>query len=205
MSAASICRTASTEEFTDPGDGALDVVAVLSTPRPEAFATSRVPELNVEIGGIVGDRHYGITRPSNSRQARFYPRGTKIRNRRQVSLVAVEELDDVARRMRLPQVRAEELGANVLVSGIADFSALPIGTRLLFDGGLGLVCEGVNQPCRLPAQLLQERHPDSDAAKRFVREAFGRRGIVASVEHPGVLAGGARGRLFLPETHNTLT
>jgi MOSC domain-containing protein len=189
----------------EAGDATVAVRFVLSAPDPGSLVSARVPRLELDFGGVIGDRHYGAERPSSSRQARYYPRGTMIRNRRQLTLVSVEELDELAVRMELPEVRPEWLGANVLVEGLAAFSALPIGTRLLFPGAVGLVCEGVNQPCRLPAKVLQEVYPTSRAQARFVHEATGRRGIVASVERPGVIESGARARVFLPETHTTRT
>jgi len=164
-----------------------------------------MPALTLDVGGVQGDRHYGVMLPSNSRQSRCYPRGTSILNRRHVSLVSEEELLTVQDRLGLPDLRPHELGANVLVRGLPKLSAVPIGARLVFDDGVGLVCEGVNQPCHLPLAELRKRHPDCESLNRFIREAFGRRGIVASVERPGSMTPGERGRLFLPELHATLT
>jgi MOSC domain len=185
-------------------DAELQVVSVLVATDPGSIVSSPVDELSLDLGGVVGDRHYGVARPSNSRQARFYPRGTLIRNRRQVSLVAEEELEQVRIALDLPDVRPDELGANVLVRGMPGLSALPIGARLLFDNGLGLVCEGVNQPCRLPVEALRRRHPDHPSVSRFVKHAFGRRGIVASVEHPAPMRAGDHACVYLPELHATL-
>jgi hypothetical protein len=47
-------------------------------------------ELVLGWGGPVGDRHHGETMLSNSRQSSVYPRGTPIRNHRQVSLAPRE-------------------------------------------------------------------------------------------------------------------
>lgn len=189
----------------DPGDATLTVQAVLLARDPDILVSVRASKLELDFGGVVGDRHHGVGTVAGSRQARFYPRGTTIRNRRQLTVVSVEELDDIARRLELLEVRPEWLGANVLVRGLSGFSALPIGTRLLFPSGVGLVCEGVNQPCRLPAQVLQELFPGSRAQSRFVREATGRRGISASVECPGRLTAGSEARIFLPELHRTIS
>jgi hypothetical protein len=185
----------------DSGDAVLTVRAVLVAADPDDLVSTRVPQLELDFGGVIGDRHHGLVRPSDSRQARCYPRGTTIRNRRQLTLVSVEELCQVADRLAVPEVRPEWLGANVLVEGLDQLSALPAGARLLFPGRAVLICEGVNQPCRQPARVLQQVYPGSRAQVRFVREATGRRGIAASVEHPGVISPGTRGRIFLPEPH----
>ena len=49
-----------------------------------------------------GDRHHGETMLSDTRQSRVFAKGTVIRNHRQVSLVAVEELAVVAAAIGLP-------------------------------------------------------------------------------------------------------
>jgi hypothetical protein len=180
---------------------ALSVVQVFSATEVDSIVAHAVPVLELDFGGVIGDRHHGISRPADSRQARFYPKGTLIRNRRQLSLVSAEELAEVARRLDVSEVRAEWLGANLLVEGMPALSTLPPGARLLFSGGVGLVCEGVNQPCRLPAQVLQAQFPGSSAQARFVRAAFGRRGVVATVERPGLLRPGDRATIVPPELH----
>jgi hypothetical protein len=183
------------------GDGTLHVVRVLVAPDPASIESVEVPRLELDHDGVRGDRHHGATRPSGSREARFYPRGTPIRNRRQLSLVSVEELAVVAERLGLAEILPEWLGANLLVAGHPALSTLDAGTRILLPGGVGLVCEGVNQPCRLPAEVIDARLPGSGAGRGFVRAAYGRRGIVASVERPGPVEPGAAGVVVPPEWH----
>lgn len=181
------------------------VVEVLSATDTESLVAHQVPVLDLDFGGVLGDRHYGVARPANTRQARYYPPGTMIRNRRQLTVVSVEELAEVASRLEVSEVRAEWLGANLLVEGIPHLSALPMGTRLLFPSGVGLVCEGVNQPCRLPGKVLQEHFPQSGAQSQFVRAAYGRRGIAASVECPGAIRRRDRAVVMPPEGYRSHT
>lgn len=184
-----------------PSVSALSVVSVLSATDPDSIVSTAVPRLELDFGGVVGDRHHGITRPSDTRQLRYYPRGTLIRNRRQLTVVSVEELAEIAARLSLPSVEPGWLGANLLVEGAPDLSALAIGTRLLFGGGAGLVCEGVNQPCRQPAEVLQAQYPSSRALAGFVKAAYGRRGIAVSVELPAPVGPGEDVVLAPPEVH----
>lgn len=186
---------------TWPSAHPVSVVSVLCAGDADSIESAPVTRLDLDFGGVLGDRHHGLTRPSDTRQLRYYPRGTTIRNRRQLSVVAVDELAEIADQLGLPYLQPGWLGANLLVDGVPALSALPIGSRLLFAGGAGLVCEGVNQPCRLPAELIQAQFPWSSAQAGFVKAAYGRRGIVASVEVPAPLVAGEVFTVALPELH----
>jgi hypothetical protein len=85
-----------------PSARLLAVVAVLRAEDPVSIVSTPIPRLELDFGGVVGDRHHGLTRTSDPRQLRYYPRGTLIRNRRQLSLVAVEELAEIAGRSACP-------------------------------------------------------------------------------------------------------
>ena len=65
------------------------------------MTTMPVPEVAAELAGLVGDRHAGFVKQSDGRTPQ-YPRGTPIRNTRQVSIVAEEELAMMAARMDVP-------------------------------------------------------------------------------------------------------
>jgi hypothetical protein len=185
-----------------PATHPVTVVSVLRSADPDTFVSAPEPRLELDFGGVLGDRHHGLTRLSDTRQLRHYPRGTMIRNRRQLSLVSVDELAEIADRLGLPHLEPGWLGANLLVDGVPDLSALPIGSRLLFAGGAGLVCEGVNHPCRLPAEVVQSHFPWSRAQAGFVKAAYGRRGIVASVEVPAPIAAGEALTVARPDVPN---
>ncbi|MBP2119457.1 MOSC domain-containing protein [Cohnella lubricantis] len=173
--------------------------AVLATPDPESFVTARTDRIEVDLGGIPGDRHYGLMRPADVRYKHLYPRGTMIANRRQISLVSVEDNADVAGKLGVEAIMPEWLGANVLISGCPEFTLLPRGARLLFESGASLICEGENEPCIGPGEVIAE-HCGGDAklAARFVKTAQQRRGIVCSVELPGTIAAGDKVRIVLP-------
>ena len=97
------------------------------------FVTRPVEELNVTFDGIVGDLHAGPTRRTGGREP-WYRRGTEIRNERQLSLVAPDELAKVAHLMGIAEVKAEWIGANLSISDVPHFSMLPPGTMLFFQG-----------------------------------------------------------------------
>lgn len=166
---------------------------VLATPDAGHFRTAGVGQLVVDVRGIPGDRHYGFTRPAGAREP-WYARGTEMRSGRQLSVVSAEELADVARRLDLDCLDPGWIGANVVVEGVPDFTALPWGARLVCGDGPDaavLVNEGDNAPCRFAGAEIARHFPDRPGLDRlFPKAAIGRRGIVASVERPGVIAPG---------------
>ncbi len=165
----------------NPGAVEDDPLALVSTPRPQAQVT---------LEGFAGDKHAGLTYRSGSRTP-HYPRGTVIRNTRQVSLVSLEELELVAAALGVPALLPEWLGANLAVQGIPDLTRLPPATRLFFPQDAVLVVEGENMPCVYPGKVIQAQYPEAPGlANRFPKAAIQRRGLVAWVERPGIIVAG---------------
>jgi hypothetical protein len=137
--------------------------------------------------GVAGDTHAGWMRKSDAREP-HYPRGTLIRNHRQVTLVSVEELAEVATAMQLPQVLPEWLGANICISGIAGLTQLAPATRLFFADGAVLMVTYENLPCVGPGKVIQAQFPErAGLQSRFPKAAMHKRGLVAVVEKPGTV------------------
>ena len=134
------------------------VRAVLVGRDPHSLVSTPQPQVNVTFEGFDDDRHRGFTLHSDGRTP-FYPRGTVIRNERQVSLVSAEELAQIADALHLPEVRPEWLGANLLVEGIPSLTLVPCRTRLFFSSGAVLVMTGENLPCSSPGKVLQAQFP----------------------------------------------
>jgi hypothetical protein len=167
------------------------------------FATRPVERVEMDLEGIVlgegRERHRGFSRGADVRVP-WFPRGTPIRNSRQVSLVSREELDGVAADLGIPEVMAEWLGANIVVSGVPSFSFLPRGTRLMFPGKLALAVEDQNAPCRGPGRNIAAQHPGRPGLDLdFVKVASRRRGLVAWVERAGTVTTGETAELRIPE------
>jgi hypothetical protein len=173
------------------------VAAVLAADDPADFVTSKRDRLDVTFEGVPGDRHAGWTRAADARVP-HYPRGTRIRNVRQVSLVSAEELAATAAALGLPEVRPEWLGANIVIEGLRLMSFLPAGTRLFFPGEAVLAAEGYNPPCVQPGRVIA-RATGQTTPQAFVRAAARRRGIMASVERPGAIVSGSKVTVVVPE------
>jgi hypothetical protein len=171
---------------------------VLVCTERKTFVTRELAEVRVTFEGIEGDRHAGLTRPADVRTP-WFPKGTPIRNTRQLSLVSSEELAEVAGTLGIPKVLASWLGANLEVSGVPRLTLLPPGTRLFFPEDAVLAVEGENAPCIGPGRVIEAHHPDGPkVASRFVKAARQKRGLVAWVERPGLLRAGDEVRVMLP-------
>ena len=165
------------------------------------FETFAVHALDLSLDGIAGDHHHGPTRSSGGREP-WYPRGTQMRNERQVSIVAPDELALVAERMELPEIRPEWIGANLVLDGVPRLSMLPSGTLLFFAGGVTLKVDGQNKPCRIAGQLIATRAGMADreaGALAFPKVAQRLRGLVAWVEKPGRIENGEAVSVRVPE------
>ncbi|NBQ38672.1 MAG: MOSC domain-containing protein [Alphaproteobacteria bacterium] len=169
---------------------------LLSPHREKGLEKSPTDALTLTFDGIHGDCHSGATMVSDARTMKQYPRGITLKNRRQVSIVSVEEMADIADKLAIPSLPPEWVGANLLVSGIPDLTILPPSTRMMFSSGATLIIDLENQPCKYPAEIIENHHPGHGSA--FVAMAKNKRGLVAWVEREGKIASGDTIRLFLP-------
>jgi MOSC domain-containing protein YiiM len=170
------------------GDSDLRVEAVLAAFDSTSFVTARQPALQLEMGGIPGDRHFGLTRVTGGRDRAQYPPGTTLRNDRQITIVSTRECEAIASALGVPEVLPEWLGANVQIDGAVGFTSLPPGSRLVFPSGAVLRVEGENEPCVKPGRVLSQANPGTDGLPAaFVIASKGRRGIIASVVRGGAI------------------
>ena len=173
------------------------VAAILLNSTPdEDLSTRRIESVAVNYAGLEGESHSGLVRASCSRVRHQYPQGTEIRNTRQISIVSVEELALIAETMGIDGLQPEWLGANLLLSGIPNFSQIPPSTRMIFDGGAALVVDLENSPCKYPGEIIERHRPGF--GDRFARAAVGKRGVTAWVEREGRISNGDSIRLFIP-------
>jgi len=156
----------------------------------QSLVTTPQAQVQVSFAGVEGDRHAGLTMLSGGRTP-FYPRGTEIRNLRQVSIISEEELAEVAGAMDLPELKPEWIGANLLLRGIPKLTSLPPMTRLMFSNGVVLMSAGENAPCKIAGNAIQAMVPQKPGlSSLFCSAALHRRGITAWVELPGTLRPG---------------
>jgi hypothetical protein len=165
------------------------------------FITKAVGELQLDFEGVAGDFHRGHTRRSGGREP-WYPRGTEIRNERQVSIVATDELSKIAKGMGIPNIAPEWIGANLVLDGVPHLSLLPAGTLLFFRNGVTLKVDAQNGPCRLAGRSVADHAGMADieaGALLFPKAGRRLRGVVAWVEKPGTITKGEEISVRIPE------
>ena len=112
------------------------------------------------------------------------------RNERQWSAVAHEDLAAVSAQLSLPAaLRAGDVAVNLSISGVPEFSRLPRGTVLAFEGGVVLIVEEYNPPCtRMSQHIADHYHSVNDeplGKMDFIEASKFCRGLVGAVEVPG--------------------
>jgi len=164
------------------------------------LSTSPLDSVEVSYAGFAGDSHTGLTRHSCVRVAGQYPKGTQIRNVRQISALSAEELSQIQKSMELDHLQPEWIGANLVISGIPEFSKVPPSARLIATNGTSLVIDMENAPCKFPGEIIDQHKPGKGA--KFPAAALGKRGVTAWVEREGSLALGDTLRLHIPPVCN---
>ena len=160
------------------------------------LTTSQIESIDVSYEGFKGDIHSGLTRRACSRVKKQYTADTEIRNTRQISAVCDDELASIAKLIGIDAINPAWIGANLVFRGFKQFSQLPPSSRIIFEGGVSLVVDMENAPCRYPGDIIAKHHPDQ--GYRFAKAAKGKRGITLWVEHPGRIEQGESAQLHIP-------
>jgi MOSC domain-containing protein YiiM len=176
-------------------DSAITVVALHVWPEgvEEPIRESAV---EVDFAGLPGDRHYGSTMLSDSRTSRIHPKGVEIRNHRQLSLVGMTELAEVAANLGISELAPGVIADNIALAGVDNLTALPRLTRLEFESGAVLMTGGENTPCVIAGRMVAARYGTRPAS--FPKAAIRLRGITAWVDRPGRISVGDAVRTHPP-------
>ncbi|MBL8597900.1 MAG: MOSC domain-containing protein [Devosia sp.] len=174
------------------------VKGVYWAPR-DTFVSEPLEVLNLTYDGIPGDRHAGLYRNSGPREP-WYPRGTPMRNERQLSILSAEENAEVAAALAIDELRPEWIGGNILLSGVPQLSQLPPRTLLMFPSGATVRIDGDNGPCKKSGAAIAANVPGRpDLEFGFVKAAKHRRGLLGWVEREGEVRPGDVVRLRIWE------
>lgn len=169
----------------------------LNDTRALRLGNRAVEALNLRFSGPEGESRSGLVRASCSRVVSQYPKGCEIRNTRQLCVMSVEELAEIAATMDINALDAALLGVSVLLEGIPDFTHIPPASRLISPAGVSICVDMENRPCHLPAKGIDAAMAGKGGL--FKAAAKGRRGVTGWVEREGVLQLGDELRLHVPE------
>lgn len=153
--------------------------------------------LPLTYAGVPGENHEGITRAACVRVSARHPEGMEIANTRQLSILSVEEMAEIAAEIGLDTLDPEHLGASLVIEGIPDFTHVPPASRLQGPDGATIVIDVENGPCNFPAREIEKDEPGH--GKAFKAAARGKRGVTAWVEREGTLKVGDALKLFVPD------
>jgi len=165
--------------------------------REKSLASDALATAHLSFAGINGEAHGGLTRPSDSRVVSQHPKGTEIRNVRQLAAVSEEELAEIAQAIGVERFDPSWVGASLVVKGFPNFTHSPPSSRLQNEAGTTLVVDMENRPCHLPAKVIDAHAPGKGRA--FKAAAKNKRGITLWVEREGPINVGDRLRLHIPD------
>ena len=166
------------------------------------LVTTPVEELVLTPEGIVGDRHYGYLRDSDTRVKHLYKKGTPVRNNRQWLGISRREIWEIAVNLgvSIHSLTPELLGVNMLIDGIDRLSELPPLTHLVFsphsyfeagrDEDVVLVSYCQALPCAVAGKALVKPLSNDALEFGFPKAALGYRGLLGWVQKGGTIKPG---------------
>jgi MOSC domain-containing protein YiiM len=164
------------------------------------FRVHKLPQTEAYAGefGFAGDRHARKIRWSASARR-------PIPNRRPWSAVSSDEVEEFCARLGVAPFPYGALGENLRLSGVR-LSEVPKGAILEFPSGARLQVSSQNDPCQTAAEELGLAFGPY-VERYFVKEAFGKRGVVGIVLEQGLIRPGDAVDLVLPlqKTQSRLT
>ena len=177
-------------------EGIVEAILVNTDKDDDSIETRRIDEVAASFEGLAGERHSSLASLSDVRYRKQYDKDTPIRNTRQISMLSVEDLAEIAANLGIDRIEPEWLGGNLLVSGIPKFTEVPPSSRLIFSSGASIVVDNENEPCRYPAAVVEKHYPGTGS--RFVAAARNLRGTVGWVEREGGIRLGDKIALHIP-------
>jgi MOSC domain-containing protein YiiM len=173
----------------DKATGSRPRTVSLCITAPGSNEATLVEELELRLSGVVGDRHATPSRQADARTP-WHPPGLRIANTRQISMASLEECTAVARALEIAEIDAVALGANLMMEGLPQLSALAPATRFKFPSGATVFVTDQNLPCRNPGRHLARRYDRRELEFAFPQKAGGRRGLVGLIEREGLVRTG---------------
>ena len=177
-------------------EGRVEALLLGSDADNDTVNSRQVDDVEVTFEGFAGDRHLGLFAHADVRYAKQYKKGTPIRKTRQVSMLSVEDLAQIASNLDVERIEPGWMCGNLVVSGIPKFTELPPSTRLIFSSGAAIVVDNENQACSFVGRIIDQHCPGTKP--HFVAAARNLRGLVGWVEREGHIRVGDKIALHIP-------
>ncbi|MHA2170706.1 MAG: MOSC domain-containing protein [Candidatus Kariarchaeaceae archaeon] len=178
---------------------------------PDYLHTKEVESIQLDFGGIIGNRHYGVTRITDGRTRFMYEKGSvEIRNNAQWTAISEDEIIAINKNLELDEneLKPEYIGMNILVTGIPNFTKIPRGHYLVFTetekyvnqdpNQVVLIVHGEVNPCAIAGAGVDAGTGRTNIANQFPKAANRLRGLRGWVEKPGVIKTGMYIHILYP-------
>ena len=162
-----------------------------------SFMNKEVEELQIDIKGIINDRHRRISHLRTGREKTLYPKGVNIKESRHWFAVSPHDVKLCSQQMGV-EITAEMLGANFLIGAkngkVYPLSKIPVGTYMLIAPPNAievpkpplatLIVYARQLPCIFTGNPIANFYEDKYLASKFVEKTKENRGIVGTVQFP---------------------
>jgi hypothetical protein len=128
----------------------------------------------------------------NTHNGTFLNGGTLVANTRHLTLVSVEELNEIASRLGVRHIDPAWMAANIATDGAGPITQLPPGTLLRASSGASIYIAELNSPCRVAARLIAEHVAYAGDASAFLCP----RVFAGEAEASGLVAGAGEASAF---------
>jgi hypothetical protein len=178
---------------------------------PDYLHTKEVENIQLDFGGIIGNRHYGVTRIADGRTRFIYEKGSvEIRNNAQWTAISEDEITAINDNLELDEneLKPEYIGMNILIRGIPHFPKTPRGHYLVFTekekyvnqdpNQVVLIVHGEVNPCAIAGAGVEAGTGRKNIANNFPKAANRLRGLRGWVEKSGLIKKGMFVHILIP-------
>ena len=162
-----------------------------------SFMNRKVNQLEIDIQGIINDRHRRFFHERTGRERTLYPKGVSLKENRHWFAVSPYDAELCSQQIGV-EITPEMLGANFLIGAEDDrsfsLSRIPRGTYLAIAPQNSLempkppiatlVVYARQLPCIYTGNPLSEFYGRKELAGRFVEKTKENRGITGTIEYP---------------------
>ena len=146
----------------------------------------QVQKLFVNTNGLLDDRHGTTRRTADTREQKLgiAKKGDLLAfNPRQATVLARDEIFQIARNLDVHSVTPEDMGANMVLDAELGFTEAVLGGSILYfpRSEISFWVTGPNERCAWPGRAIEARLNIEGIAKQFKRQSYWLGGVTAAV------------------------